>query len=153
MPASSGEPRTVANLELVRELSAAFLGGDLDKAFALMDPRVEFENRTGAPGLEGTYVGREQILDMLDKLNEVFEDYRLEPIHMEGRGGEVAVLLRELARGRTSGLEIEQRTVFLYTIIDGRVTRIDAFPDLRGDLREVLRGARDPARLSGSCRR
>jgi hypothetical protein len=41
MSAWSGEPRTVENLELVSELSAAFFGGDLDKAFARMDTRVE----------------------------------------------------------------------------------------------------------------
>jgi ketosteroid isomerase-like protein len=138
MPASSGEPRTIENLELVHQSVAAFLAGDLDKVFALMDPRVEFENRTGAPDLEGTYVGREEILGMLVKLNEVFEDYRLEPLRFEGSENQVAVLFRELARGRASGLEIEQRTVFLHTLTDGKVSRIEAFPAPRGELREVL---------------
>jgi ketosteroid isomerase-like protein len=137
----SGEPGIAANLECVRQLIAAFLAGDLDKCFALMDPRVEFDNRTGAPGLEGTYVGREEILDMLVKLNEAFEGYRVEPLRFEGGEEQVAVVQREVGRGRASGLEVDQRTVFLCTLTDGKVSRIEAFPDPGGDLREVLDGA------------
>ncbi len=138
MPASRGTPKTVETLELVHELTAAFLAGDLDRVFALMDQQVEFENRTGAPGIEGTYVGREEILSMLVKLNEVFDDYRLEPLHFEGSEKQVAVLIREVGRGRATGLEIDQRTVFLHTLVDGKVSRIEAFPHRSGDLRDVL---------------
>jgi ketosteroid isomerase-like protein len=49
------------------------------------------------------------------------------------------VLQREVARGRASGLEIDQRTIFLHEIRDGVVSRIEALPDPRGDLRDVLR--------------
>lgn len=141
MSASIGEPGSVDSLEHVHQLVAAFLAGDLDKVFALMDPQVEFENRTEAPGIEGTYVGREEILSMLVKLNEVFENYRLEPLHFEGGEKQVAVLIREVGRGRASGLEVDQRTVFLHTLVDGKVSRIEAFPHRSGDLRDVLRGA------------
>jgi ketosteroid isomerase-like protein len=138
MPESIPKPRNVENLELAHGMIDAFLVGDLDTVFANMTPRVEFENRTGAPGLDGTWVGREGILDMLVRLNEAFEDYRFEALRYEAGNDQVAILLREVARGRASGLEVDQRTVFLSTVVDGKVARIEAFPAPRGDLREVL---------------
>jgi len=138
MPASIPKPGSIENLELAHRMIDAFLVGDLDTVFAHMTPRVEFENRTGAPGLDGTWIGREGILDMLVRLNEAFEDYRFEPLSYEGGNNQVAILLREVARGRASGLEVDQRTVFLCTLDDGKVSRIEAFPDPRGDLRSVL---------------
>ena len=138
MGGSVDESRTIENLELVKRLVASFAAGDLEACFALMDPQAEFANRTGAPGLEGTYVGREQMLGMLAKINEVFENYRVEPLRFEGGQRQVAVLQREVARGRSSGVEINQQTVLLHTLADGKVTRIEAFPYHHGDLREVL---------------
>jgi len=113
----------------------------LDKAFTLVDPQVEFENRRGTPGLDGTYVGREEILGMFVKINDVFEDYRFELLGFEGDEEQVAVLARELGHGRLSGLDVDQRTVALYTLVEGKVSRIESFPDPGGDLREVLDGA------------
>jgi hypothetical protein len=68
----SDEPRGVDNIEIAQRMIAGFLVADFDTVFAQMTPRVEFENRTGAPGLDGTYVGREEIMGMLAKLNEAF---------------------------------------------------------------------------------
>jgi ketosteroid isomerase-like protein len=136
------QPGDVENVELARQMIDAFLRGDLEAVFARMTPAVEFENRTGAPGLDGTWVGRDGILDMLVALSEAFEDYRFEPLRYEACDNQVAILLREIGRGRLSGLEVDQRTVFLSTLVDGKVARIEAFPAPRGDLRKVLDVAR-----------
>ena len=94
---------------------------------------MEFENRTGAPGLEGTYVEREEILGMFAS-NSTECSRTTDSSYCE----QVAVLVRELGRGRESGLDVNQRTVAVYTLVDGKVSRIEAFPDPGGDLREVL---------------
>ncbi|HXW59804.1 MAG TPA: nuclear transport factor 2 family protein [Solirubrobacteraceae bacterium] len=141
MSAVSGKARSTENLRVVRQVVAAFLAGDLDAAFALADPQVEFENRRGAPGIDGTYVGREEILGMFVKLSETFEDYRTEPLQFESGGEQVAVLTREVGRGRESRLQVDQRTVALYTLADGKVSRIETFPAPSGDLRQVLGGS------------
>jgi ketosteroid isomerase-like protein len=137
MPEASARAKDDA-IELTRRVLDAFLAGNLDSVFAHMAAQVEFENRTGAPGLDGTWVGREGILDMLVRINEAFEDFRFEPLRYEAGDDQVAILLREVGRGRISGLEVDQRTVFLATHVDGKVTRIEAFPAPSGDLREVL---------------
>jgi hypothetical protein len=61
--AGSAEAAVAArNLEIVRRTDDAWRA-DLDVVFSVMDPRMEFENRTEVPDLEGTYVGREAIAD------------------------------------------------------------------------------------------
>jgi ketosteroid isomerase-like protein len=130
-----GEP---ANLEIVRQAVDAFLVGDLDGMFALTEPAVEFDNRTEVPDLEGTYVGREGIVGMWAKIYEVFEDYRVEPLRFEASGDRVAVLFRELGRGRGSGVEVDRRIVLRFTLSGQNVSRIEAFLLRHGDLSEVL---------------
>jgi ketosteroid isomerase-like protein len=126
------------NLEIVRRAVEAFLVGDLDGMFALTEPTVEFDNRTEVPDLEGTFVGREGFVGLLAKIYEVFEDYRVEPLRFEASGDRVAVLFRELGRGRGSGIEVDRRIVLRFTLAGENVSRIEAFLLRHGDLREVL---------------
>jgi hypothetical protein len=56
MPESIPKSPNVESLELARRMIDAFLVGDLDTVFANMTPDVEFENRTGAPGLDGIWL-------------------------------------------------------------------------------------------------
>lgn len=138
MTVTVGEP---ANLEIVRRAVSAFLAGDLDGMFALTGPTFEFDNQTEVPDLEGTFVGREGFISMLAKIYEVFEDYRVEPLRFEASGDRVAVLFREVGRGRASGVEIDRRIVLLHTLAGGQVTRIEALLARQGDLRDVLNRA------------
>ena len=138
MTMTAGEP---ANLEIVRRAVNAFLAGDLDGMFALADPALEFDNQTEVPDLEGTFVGREGFVSMLAKIYEVFEDYRVEPLRFEARGDQVAVLLREVGRGRASGVEIDRQIVLVHTLAGEKVTRIEALLARHSDLRDVLNRA------------
>ena len=131
-------PGDAENLELVRRALEAFVTGDLDGAFAAMDAEMVFENRTQVPDLEGTYVGRDGLLQMLGKIYEVFEDYRLEPLEIETAGEGVAALVRESGHGRISGIETGRQLLLLYTITNGKIARIDATLCPQGNLREAL---------------
>ena len=87
------------NLDVVRRFLDAWVTGDWDAAFSLADSRVQVDNRTEVPDLEGSYVGREEIAGMYRKIFAVWADYRMEPLEFQARGDHVAVLC---AVGRTT---------------------------------------------------
>ena len=126
------------NLDVVRRFLDAWVTGDWDAAFSLADSRVQVDNRTEVPDLEGSYVGREEIAGMYRKIFAVWADYRMEPLEFQARGDHVAVLCREGGRARQSGIEGDRRLVQVYTVKEARIVHIEATLHRGGDLREVL---------------
>ena len=134
----STEQDEAANLDIVRGVIAAFDAGDLDAVFALAATNARFENRSGALGVEGTYVGRDGLVEMLSRLYEVFSDYEVEPLELYAHADRVAVLYREVGLGRTSGVAVDRKIVLVYTLKGGVVQDTEAFPYRHGSLREAL---------------
>jgi ketosteroid isomerase-like protein len=65
---------------------------------------------------------------------EVWESYRLEPETVVERNGRVLAILREIGRGRASGLEVDGRWGYVVTLRDGKIERVDAYRDPRDAL-------------------
>jgi ketosteroid isomerase-like protein len=114
----------MTNREMVEQAFAAFQRGDLDTAFAIADPNVEFDNRTDAPGAVGVWIGREGWLEMMGKVWEAFSEYSLDLLESREEGDQVTLNLRERARGQASGIELERRIYLTYTFRDGQVVRM-----------------------------
>jgi ketosteroid isomerase-like protein len=65
---------------------------------------------------------------MLRQWFEPWEDVRYEPAEfIDGGGDLVIVVTRMRVRSRT-GLEMANTTFYVYTIVDGRITRIRGVP-------------------------
>ena len=58
-------------------------------------------------------------------------DYRFEIEETRDWGDRVLIVARHHARGRTSGVEVNQRMAWIYTVLDGKVVRCDAYRDLQ----------------------
>jgi ketosteroid isomerase-like protein len=104
----------------------AWQRGDLEAAFTNTGPEFVFDNRTGAPGAEGVWHGPEGLKAMMDKVLEAFSEYSLELVESRERGDQVELILREVGRGRHSGIVIERRLKNAYTFEDGRVVKIES---------------------------
>jgi ketosteroid isomerase-like protein len=129
-PALAFAWRVPTNREIAEATFAAFQRGDLDAAFEHAAPDSVFENRTEAPGAEGTWVGREGFMEMLGRIVEAFSEYSFELLETrELDDGRIALLLEEHVRGRSSGVPAKRRIVTAYTIEDGLITRIDSYVD------------------------
>ena len=118
------------NVEVVRRGYEALGSGDLDATFALFDPEVEIETAADAPSVdfERLYRGPEGFLEFLGQLSEAWEEFRWEPEEYIDAGGDVVVVfIRMIARGRGSGLEVEQPIAHVCTMSDGKLARLVTF--------------------------
>jgi ketosteroid isomerase-like protein len=118
------------NVEIVRAVLEAWNAYDLDSVSHLIADDItwlEVEGRLESAGTE--LKGRDQVLTGMD--SEAWQSYRLEPETIVERSGRVLAILREIGRGRSSGLEVEGRWGYVVTLRDGRIERVDAYRDPR----------------------
>jgi ketosteroid isomerase-like protein len=109
------------NVEVVRAIYEAW-GRDAS-ARAFISPDIEYVNPPNAVE-SGTLTGR----SALAKVREVYPDFRVEPERFIDAGDEVVVL--GTARGTSaSGVTAQWRQGYVWTIRDGKATRLRWFND------------------------
>src|SRR6476660_10524494 len=128
-----------ANVEMVRELYEAFNRGELDAYLSMLDPDFAWQGPREIPDLAGAHRGPEGVRRYLNKLTEVFNDYRMVPEEFIDAGGDrVLVLAREGGRGKGSGIAVQTNpTSHLWTVRDGRPGRLDSYWERTDALRAV----------------
>ena len=92
------------NVEIVRGLLDALIGGDYETGLAALDPDVEFDMSIRPDG--GVARGHEGVVDA---------------------GDQVLAVHRESGRGKGSGVPLSQTTFCVYTLRDRKVVRVEAF--------------------------
>jgi ketosteroid isomerase-like protein len=111
------------NVELVRSIYAAWLQGE--SARSMIDPEVEYVNPPDAVE-SGTRRGRRAFAGIRD----AYDDVRIEPEELIDAGGdEVVVIARVTGKGRGSGVEIDWRQGYVWTIRGGKAVRFRWFND------------------------
>jgi ketosteroid isomerase-like protein len=122
-----------ANIEIVGRLIDAWNQRDLRAALKAMHPHCEVrpvEARETLRGHDGVAVAFRDWF-------EAFEEFTIEPENFIAHGDRVLVPMRQRARGKGSGLEIEQRFYQLFTLRDGMVFRFEEYSD-EADARKAL---------------
>jgi uncharacterized protein len=118
-----------ANVELVREAVAAFLRGDVDAALEAAHPDLVAHRAPPLPDPQ-TYHGREGVLQMYADWTADFDEFEMATGDFIDAGDRVVVEVLQRGRGRASGVMVEGRFWFVYTIAEGKVIRQDVFNDL-----------------------
>jgi ketosteroid isomerase-like protein len=132
------DPDREEDLALIRAGIEAANRGDIDGLVALFDPEVEFHI---APGLgnAGTYHGREGFRNGLGGWLEAWESFTIDVVELEPIGERHVVGdVRQLGRGRGSGIEVEMRLGYLWEVRGGLAVRFHIVPD-RETARAVAR--------------
>jgi ketosteroid isomerase-like protein len=119
-----------ANVDIVRTVFEAWNNADLDSVTDLLSEDIQWREIGGRPERQATS-GRENLREGLESLFETWQYYRLEPEEIQDVGDRVVAVLREVARGRSSGLEVEGRWGYVITVREGRLTRVEAYRDPR----------------------
>jgi ketosteroid isomerase-like protein len=123
---------------LVRALYEAINERDYEAGFALLDDRFEWiEPEHGL--LCGRHRGFDEVRRAIEMQLEVFDEFTIEPEEFYEYGDQVAVPVRQRARGGLSGVEVEIRIGHLWTVSNGKVSRLEVFP-AREDAREAAKG-------------
>jgi ketosteroid isomerase-like protein len=125
-----------ANLTLVRSIYAAWEHGDFSTA-DWAHPEIEFAFADGPE--PGNWTGLAAMAEHYGDWLSAWKDFRAEPEEYIVVDSErILVLVHNSGSGRTSGLELEQRSVAnFFEIHDGRVTRLVLFWDRERALASV----------------
>jgi len=83
------------------------------------------------------------VVAYLKSVREVFDVWRLEPISFIENGDKLLVELQQHARGKGSGLEIDDRIFHVWTIRDDKGARIEAYSDPASARRAAGLGEQD----------
>ena len=118
------------DVELVESAFAAWNRGDIEAFAGHVSEDVAWLEVSGRPeGAPVERLGRERLRQSLESLFDAWESYHLDVERLEDLGDRVLALVREVGRGRASGLEIDGRWGYLITVEDGLIVRIEAYRD------------------------
>ena len=108
---------------------AAFARRDFELMLVRYAPDVEVEFQPGLQTLDlgGTYHGHAGLVEGLSKLFEVLDALKAEPAYILDLGNSLLNLAFNRARGRASGVPVEQTVAQLLAAREGLVTREQSF--------------------------
>jgi ketosteroid isomerase-like protein len=129
-----------SSVTLVRELIRRFNSDDREEVFELLSEDFVAEIPPSLSAEPDTYEGHAGVRRYLDAFDGMLEDVRFEPIEFHQEGEQVIADMFLKGRGVASGIEVELRSAVVHWIEDGKVTRMEPYPDLDA-ARQALRRA------------
>jgi uncharacterized protein len=104
--------------------------GALDDAFReVFDEKLEVCIPDVYPEGGQTFRGPQGLQRWTDTTREVWEEWRFDVERLLDAGDRVVVLVRVVARGGASGIDLDRRTAHIWTIEDGRATKCEVYLD------------------------
>ena len=114
--------RRLAPVDVVRAAYAAYNRGDLDEGLSYISPDVEWVLPPSA--LHGDVLhGPDALHHLLRSEYEAFSEIRREPVELEENGEQVVGFVAQHVRGRSSGIELDMRAPYAFTVRDGLIVR------------------------------
>ena len=130
-------PMPQENVEIVRRVNAAINSGNMGRILALLHP--EFETSVG-PELSpepDAYRGHDGVRRYFDSFREAMDQIRFDPTGFREAGASVVVALRLSAKGRFTGIPVEQHIGQVWTIHDGKAIHVESYASYREALEVV----------------
>jgi serine phosphatase RsbU (regulator of sigma subunit)/ketosteroid isomerase-like protein len=124
------EPATERDRDLVERLFEAFNRRDSEEIVAICEETMEFfpVGTAEAVGRSAPYVGPDGLQDYLDDVDRAWEELRITPARVEGRGGSLLVWGRVYVRSRELGIR-DIPMAWVWEVAGGRFVRGEVFPD------------------------
>jgi ketosteroid isomerase-like protein len=125
------------NIELLKEAFGRWNAGDRDFDLETIHPEIELH--TPLSSTQGRpYRGRDGFLRWMVEIDEQFESWEL---HADDwlalDDGRILALGSILAKGRGSGVELNQELAWLFALQDGKLFRYEVFFDREEGRREA----------------
>ena len=124
------------NVEIVRRFYEAQQRGETERVIEMADPavRVDMSERVFNPAV---YEGHDGSRRFWAELDQVWDDFRVEPLEFIDAGDKVVVSHLVRGRGKGSGVEVELPSTNVYTLRDGLVTEVHMYRDHSRALKAV----------------
>ena len=124
------------NVEIVRRAYAVLAEQGVEAALAFTDPEFEATTPPGLASEPDTYRGHDGVRRWFGSFDGAMEGVRLEGQEFTAVGDKVLVETKLLGRGRTTGIETEQRAFLVWTLREGMVIGVQTFAE-RGQALEA----------------
>jgi ketosteroid isomerase-like protein len=117
-----------ANVDALKRSYESLNRGDIAAALDVLDPDAEWHESSALPDT-GSFRGRQEIEAFLVEYLESWDEFQQEMEELVAAGDKVAVFLHLTARGRASGVAVDQRYAHVWTMRDGKGVCVDAYYD------------------------
>jgi ketosteroid isomerase-like protein len=125
-----------ANVEIVQRAMAAYMGDDETTFRELADPSIVISTRPDQPDTREHH-GYEGMLRASAEWLEAWGEQTFAVGRVWDVEDFVFVSTLESGRGKTSGVPIEHKSIFVFTLHDRRIVRVQIFGSEREALRAV----------------
>ena len=122
------------NVQRMRELYDAFARGDVPTVLAAMDEAIDWQEAESGPyATAEPLIGPDAVVaNVLARLGQDFEGFRIEPERFVGDGGTVVMIGRYKAdRAHATGRPLDAQAVHVWDLRDGRLVRFRQYTDTR----------------------
>ena len=128
------------NLEVVRNIYAAFGRGDLAGILALLDPQVSWRT-PGAPYLPtgGLRQGVDEVREFFGLLLNTFDFQEFRPADVLAQGDKVVVLGTSREGPKRTGRYVDFRWVHVFTCRNGKIVEFEEPADVSALVEECRR--------------
>ena len=117
------------NVEVVRDMLEDYVRGNYEAALPAFAQAVEV-----VTSLE-RFHGPAGVVEEAKRWEEMWSDYRFEVQDLVDAGDKVVLLYRQVGKSKESGVEVEERAGWVYTLREGKITRVEMFQDRETALR------------------
>jgi len=118
------------NVEIVRSGFDAFNEGGVDALLLFVHPDFEVTTPPELASEPDTYRGHEGVRRYFDSFYEAMEEIRWDAQSFREVGDRVVVEFTLRARGKSTGLEVAQDAVMVWSLVDGKAIGLQLFPTL-----------------------
>jgi ketosteroid isomerase-like protein len=112
------------NVELVRRLFEAYAEDGVEPATAFFAPDIVWN-----PADEVPQHGPDGVIAYMERWEGEWEELQTIPEEFVDAGDRVLITVHFSGRGRTSAIEVDARLYEVYTLHEGKITRMDEFTD------------------------
>ena len=126
------------NAEIMRRAYAALQKQGVEEMLAFTHLDFEMATPASLASEPDTYRGHDGVRRYFDSFGDAMEGVYLEGLEFIPAGDKVMAVTTLRARGRSTGIEAEQRAFLVWTLRDGLVIGLEAFPE-RAEALEAAR--------------
>jgi ketosteroid isomerase-like protein len=118
------------NVELVQRLFDVFERDRLESAIQLLSEDFVAVVPPSMSAEPDTYAGHDGVRRYMGAFDGVVDDVRFRPLELHEEGDRVLTRLAVTGRGSASGLPVELEAVAIVSVEAGKVSAIEAHPDM-----------------------
>jgi ketosteroid isomerase-like protein len=116
-----------SDVEVIRSGFETFAEDGLEAILRLMDPEIELLTPANPDMQRGT--GHDGVRRSLNGMREMFDDWNVEALEFVDLDGHVVVCVCQYGRGRGSGVKVESKSAWLFTMRGGKAVRLALHSD------------------------